>query len=129
MNKGKKGKNPNAPAPVIVTGRLTPDPVLQNIDVNVYSTRMTLSFDPLANVECYTLYYEQDPQPANITNGVTIDGVWHRQVTSCYPTLPMYVNWGWSPMYLNATYKCRVGVYYTDGNYSYSEPFTVNTSL
>ena len=123
----KKKKPPVVtPAPT-PCGRVVPDVILTGVATKVYTNQLQLSFDPLTNVNNYILYYQQ--AQGTSTNGVTIDGLWYRQASAGYPYLPIYVTFGWSPMYLNSTYTCRVGIYFNGGCYSYSAPFTVNTSL
>jgi len=123
------GNNPLPPPPP-VAGVELPAITLTNVVAVADAYKLSLSFDAIAGVDCYTLYYKQDPQPANITNGITIDGVWYRQVTSCYPTLPLYAWYGYSPVYSNVIYPdCKIGIYFTNGDYSYSESFQISTVL
>lgn len=116
----------NEPLPPPPCGRVLPDPVLTNISRTISPTQMALTFDPVAGSPNYILFYQQNPV-GSATNYVTIDGVSYRQATAGYHTLPMYVNWGWAPMYLNVIYNCRIGIYYSGGCYSYSAPFTLST--
>ena len=130
-NNGNNGNGNNPlPPPPPVAGVELPAITLTNIVVVADAYKLSLSFDAIAGVDCYTLYYKQDPQPANITNGITINGVWYRQVTSCYPTLPMYAWYGYAPINSGVIYPdCKVGIYFTNGDYSYSESFQISTVL
>lgn len=120
-----QNKKPNVsqPAPC---GRIA-DVLLTGVTTSTTTTQLTLSFDGLTGVNNYVLFYQQNPQPPNITNGVTIDGIWYRQASAGFPYLPMLIDYGWSPMNAGVTYQCKVGIYFTNGCYAYSNLFTVNT--
>lgn len=109
------------PAPC---GRQLPDPILTSVTIPfIDSTRMSLTFDALQNVNNYVLFVQ------NPTGTRIIDNVKYRQATAGYRTLPMWINFGYAPLYINGTYTCRVGIYYNGGCYSYSQPFTISTNL
>ena len=127
-SESRKGGKPNpTPAP-IPCGRLLPDVVLTNVTMTVYPTKGVLNFDPVPDAKYYILYYKQ----ANTGNSTTIqvvDGDTLRQATAGYTSLPMYINWGWAPMYINASYDCRIKIVKNDGCIVWSEYFNVSTAL
>lgn len=112
----------SAPTPVRV-----PDFEINGKLVSLTTINCSIGFDNQPNCNNYVLYYEE-PSGTSTTAAI-IDGVRYRQVTSSYPNSPIWVYFGWSPMYINAYYKCRIMCFFNDGTYGYSKPFDILTTL
>lgn len=105
------------------------DTTLSGISALCTNSSLTLSFTPLAYATGYVLYIKSNTY---YPNGVCYNGEFWRQVTSVYPTSPLYAAWGWTPISYGYTYPARIamsifenGVYKTQ----YSSEFTLDTHI
>lgn len=103
-----------------------PDTALSGLSVYSTTTYMRLSFTPLAIATGYLLYVKS---ATYYPNSVCYNGEYWRQAGSVYPTSPIYVQWGWTPMTYNASYNCRIRMGTSSGQVIWSDEFVLNTTL
>ena len=125
--KRKKPQATTAPAETTYT----PPVRRADIDIKGYLASLTsvncsIGFNNQPDCQNYLLYYEE---PNGNTMSQIVDGVNYRQVSAAYPSTPIWVYFGWSPMYINAYYKCRICCWFNDGTYAWSIPFDIKTTL
>lgn len=120
-------KKRSAPAPAPSTIVRVPDFEINGHLNSLTTVNCSIAFDNQPNCNNYLLYYEEPVGTSTLAQ--VIDGVRYRQVSASYPASPIWVQFGWSPMYIGAIYKCRIACYFNDGTYGYSKPFEISTVL
>ena len=119
-------KQQTAPTAPYVPPVRRPDITINGYLASLTAVNCSIGFDVQPDCQNYLLYYEE---VGGNTMSQIVDGVNYRQVSAAYPTSPIWVYFGWSPMYINAGYKCRICCWFNDGSYAWSKPFDIITKL